>query len=282
MKKNIIKLTKIFFLLLLIVSFILVPFTLFYNKSYNSNVKTSIPKNLKVAFIGDQGLSNYSKAVLKMIKEEKTDVVLHQGDFDYEDNPEKWHKQINKILGPRFPYFGSIGNHDADKWPDYQKKLKSRLNRIKGIDCKGDLGVKSVCSYKGLFFLLLGPGIEGKNYETYIKEQLSANNFTWRICSWHKNQRLMQVGGKLDEVGWQAYEECRKNGAIIATAHEHSYSRTYLMNNFENQTIASKSGVLHIRKNKTFAFVSALGGKSIRRQNDTLAENPWWASVYLM
>lgn len=215
-----------------------------------------------------------------MIKNEKTDIVLHQGDFDYEDNPDGWDQQINDILGPDFPYFASIGNHDVGKWEYYQKKLKGRLKRVKGAVCTGNLGVKSACTHKGLFFILSGVGTKGFGHSFFIREKLSANNFIWRICSWHKNQRLLQVGDKKDEVGWKAYEECRKGGAIIATAHEHSYSRTHLIGNFKNQSIASASKTLRIERGKTFAFVSALGGYSIRSQNDTLAANSWWASVY--
>ena len=90
----------------------------------------------------------------------------------------------------------------------------------------------------------------------------------------------MQVGGKTDEVGWPAYEECRLAGAIIATGHEHSYSRTHLMSHFETQTIASFSSNLVLSQGETFAFVSGLGGASIRPQVDGLGANPWWASVY--
>ncbi len=252
----------------------------FYSYLNSKGEKIYTPPNLKVAFIGDQGMSNYSRAVLQMIKNENVDVVLHQGDFDYQDNPDGWDRQINEILGPDFPYFASIGNHDTDEWTIYQQKLQSRLKRVKGAVCAGDLGVKSACTYKGLFFILSGVGTKGFGHHLFIRSSLFANNFIWRICSWHKNQRLMQVGDKKDEVGWKAYEECRKGGAIIATAHEHSYSRTNLMDNFKTQSIASTSSNLRIERGKTFAFVSALGGDSIRYQNDTLAANAWWASVY--
>lgn len=240
-----------------------------------------------------------------MIKDENVDMVMHQGDFDYEDNPEKWNQQINEILGPNFPYFASIGNHDFAAWPQYQKKLLDRLDKIEGAECFDDLGVSSACTYKGLFFILSGVGTKRygypKNlsevipwrlrywfnvlpsqflYSLYIKRQLAKDNSSWRICSWHKNQRLMQVGGKLDGTGWNVYEECRKGGAIIATGHEHSYSRTYLMENFEEQIVASTSNTLEIEKGKTFAFVSGLGGKSIRNQVDEIASKPWWAAVY--
>jgi hypothetical protein len=90
----------------------------------------------------------------------------------------------------------------------------------------------------------------------------------------------MQVGKKKDTVGWGPYEECRKGGAIIATAHSHTYSRTHLMDNFATQSIASTAATLRLEKGKTFVFVSGLGGKSIRDQHEELAQNPWWASIY--
>jgi len=242
-------------------------------------VKTDTPPNFKVAFIGDQALTENSKAVLRLIKEEKADMVLHLGDFDYASNPDKWDKQINNVLGPNFPYLGLIGNHEVRAWSRYQEKLQNRLDKIDGASCRGDLGVKSACIYKGLFFILSGVGTMGSGHTAYIRDQLASNNSTWRICSWHKNQRLMQVDNRPDEVGWGAYEECRKGGAIIATAHSHSYSRTQLMDNFETQSVASTSNTLRIEKGKTFAFVSGLGGRNFDVQNDELAANNWWAAV---
>ncbi len=44
-------------------------------------------KPLTVAFIGDQGSTSNSRAVLRMIKQHGADMVLHQGDFDYRRNP---------------------------------------------------------------------------------------------------------------------------------------------------------------------------------------------------
>src|SRR2546426_11305871 len=63
-------------------------------------------------------------------------------------------------------------------------------------------------------------------YAPYIRAQLSDDDHVWKICSWHKDQNAMQVGGKGDEMGWKVYETCKDLGAIIATAHEHSYHRT--------------------------------------------------------
>ena len=45
----------------------------------------SVPPNFKVAFIGDQDRGPNAVAVLELIKNEETNMVLHQGDFDYHD-----------------------------------------------------------------------------------------------------------------------------------------------------------------------------------------------------
>ena len=69
--------------------------------------------DLKLAFLGDQGLKAESRAVLKLIKAEGAHAVVHQGDFDYKRNPPAWDRMIDEILGEEFPYFASVGNHDA-------------------------------------------------------------------------------------------------------------------------------------------------------------------------
>ena len=237
------------------------------------------PLNFKIAFIGDQGLGENAEAVLKLIKSEGAQAVLHHGDFDYENNPPAWEAQINKILGPDFPYFASVGNHDTEKWygkNGYQEYLKNRLNRLE-IKWDGDLGVKSSVRYKGIFIILVAPGELRYHHEIYIRDQLARDKSIWRICSWHKNMQLMQVGGKKDDTGWGVYEEARKGGAIIATAHDHSYGRTYLMSNFMNQTISSHSDRMVITRGRSFAFFSGLGGESIHKQK---LNGPWWARVY--
>lgn len=245
----------------------------------HDNYQSTTPV-VKIAFIGDQGSGSGVIPVLELIRDEGADLVLHQGDFDYRNDPDLWDQHINDILGPKFPYFASVGNHDLVAWQGYQLKLESRLNKIKGANCTGDLGVNSACTYKGIFFVLSGVGTLGSNHIEYLRSNLKSSNANWKICSWHKNQRLMQVGGKSDEVGWEAYETCRLAGAIVATGHEHSYSRTHLMSSFEFQTIASNSNHLILSKGETFAFVSGLGGQGIRPEVDGLGSNPWWASVY--
>jgi hypothetical protein len=241
------------------------------------------PPNFKVAFIGDQGLGPNAVAVLNLIKVEGAQAVMHSGDLDYADNPAAWEAQINGVLGADFPYFVSIGNHDELKWAaagGYQQLVEGRFTRL-GIGWVGRLGVRSSFHYKGVFFVLTAPGITGGfddgAGDLYVRDQLAADNSVWSVCSWHKNQRLMQVGGKLDETGWGVYEEARKGGAIIATAHEHSYSRTHLLGGMSSQTVASTSNTLSLTKGKSFAFVSGLGGHSVRAQS---VGGSWWASAY--
>ena len=237
------------------------------------------PKNFKIAFIGDQGYSDSSRAVLKLIKSEGANAVVHAGDFDYKHDPKKWDADINAILGKKFPYFASIGNHDVKKWhgaDGYQEVIEERFKRLK-ISWDGDLGVKSAFHYKNIYFIMVGPGIMGEDHAEYIDDLLDEDTSIWRICCWHKNQTRMQVGGKKDETGWEVYEEAREGGAIIATGHEHSYSRTHLLSNMESRTIASTSDTLEIRRGRTFGVVSGLGGKSIRAQKQ---KGNWWASIY--
>ncbi len=268
-------------------------------------VKTSTPENFKVAFIADQGLNQNSVKVLKLIKEENASMVLHSGDLDYMGNPNAWDQMISNTLGEEFPYFITIGNHEIDKWSKYQKKAQERLDKVDGAYCVGDLGLQSACTYKGIFFISSGIGTKGYLYNPsnfpeivpwriryplitfpsqiihtkYIKEQLKYNT-TWKICSIHKNQRLMQPGNKQDEIGWQAYEECKKEGAMIVAGHEHSYARTYLMESLKNQKIASTSNTIQLEPGKTFIIISGLAGQSIRPENKELASSPWWAAIY--
>jgi len=237
------------------------------------------PVNFKIAFIGDQGLGSNSVAVLRLIKAEGAHAVMHLGDFDYKDDPTAWERQHNDVLGPDFPLFACMGNHDRKAWKGekgYQWYLHERLKRV-GVKWNGDFGTKCSFSYKGIFFVLAAPNLSGWGHAKYIRQQLAADKSLWRICCWHENQREMQVGAKEDETGWGVYEEARKGGAIIATAHCHSYCRTHLLSNCEKQTVASRSDKLTLTKGMTFAFVSGLGGARPKRQEQT---GDWFAKIY--
>ena len=244
-----------------------------------------------VAFIGDQGGGAGGIAVLQLIASEGADAVVHSGDFDYGDNPTNWNARIDSVLGPDFPYFAAIGNHDRSRYyttNGYQKFIQDRMIRL-GIPWTGDLGVQSEFTWQGIHFVMTAPGIIAAGnglYDLYIRDTFAASETPWRISSWHKNQHLMQAGGKSDETGWGVYEESRRAGALIATAHEHSYSRTHLLSSMQGQVVASTSDALVLRQDdaltpedegRSFVFVSGLGGQSIRDQE---VFGDWFASVY--
>ena len=245
--------------------------------------------NFRVAFIGDQGLGPNSVAVLNLIKDENAQMVLHQGDFDYNDDPDAWDKQISNVLGDDFPYFGTIGGHDLLKWNEYQQKLHDRLKKNPDAQCIGDLGVKSSCTYKGLHFIQVGPGIKGSEHGSFIENQLNNNDHIWSVCSWAMNMNAMQTGDQSNKTGWEVYENCKNAGAIIATGHEHVYSRTKTLIDIENQVVDpewSERNKLRIKEDSTFVFVSGIGGKTIRAQERCLPLsypygcNGEWANIY--
>ena len=110
--------------------------------------------NLKVAFLGDQNDGSDAIEVMQLVKNEGADMVIHAGDADYSSDPGNWDDNITSVLGADFPYFWAIGNHDTSARSGYQQKQAERIARVDGATCTGDLGVKSACTYQGLFFIL--------------------------------------------------------------------------------------------------------------------------------
>ena len=105
-------------------------------------LSTKTPDNYMIAFIGDQGPGENGQAVLRLIKNEGAAAVIHAGDFDYDHDPAAWDARINAVLGPDFPYFACVGNHDKKKFygaGGYQEFMEARMSRL-GIIWEGDLG----------------------------------------------------------------------------------------------------------------------------------------------
>jgi hypothetical protein len=232
-----------------------------------------------MAFIGDQGLGPGAENVLRLVKSEGADLLVHLGDFDYTDDPAAWEAQYDRILGGDFPIISVVGNHDLLAWRGtggYSWYVSERMRRM-GVEVYGFPGERCSFRYRGIFFVLTAPGLIGEGHAEFIRRELERDSSVWRISAWHVNQRLMQVGSKGDEAGWEVYEESRKGGAIIATAHEHSYSRTHLLSGMSARTIVSKSDTLRLRNGRTFAFVSGLGGEEVRPQ---VLSGEWWANIY--
>ncbi len=254
--------------------------------------------NLLVAFIGDQGNGSSADAVLNLIKNEGASAVVHNGDFDYASNPSAYENRVTGILGANYPYFAVIGNHDAPAWDGasgYGAKIAARIARVPEMQCTGTPGVQANCYFRGLHLVQSCVGTSeytGKSCTkdsatqvAFLRDSLATDNHVWAVCSWHKNQNDMQVGTKGDEAGWNAYKECQAGGAIISTGHEHSYSRTLTLTNLGNA--ANGHGAVgaydttELGPNKTFVFVSGLGGNSVRAYDSGYHNNDtWWSSYY--
>jgi len=251
------------------------------------NVRTA--SNLKVAFIGDSGYRANFEAVLRLIKSEGAHLVLHQGDFDYAHDADGFFAKIDAVLGPDFPYLASVGNHDIGSWNAgcrdsdgcYAQFLKDRMARIGVEPDDPDLNDQMFSvAYRGLKMVFVGERKSAGDtiYAPYIQRQLADDPHIWKICSWHKNQKAMQVGSKANDMGWGVYETCKNNGAIIANGHEHSYERTRTLTSMRYQIVDAAQhplvgGVpgdpdrLVVEPGRSFVVVSGLGGQGMRNQD---------------
>ena len=64
---------------------------------------------------------------------------------------------------------------------------------------------------------------------TQLEEQLTTlhnEGTVWRTVFIHKNQELLQTGGKKDDVAIDAFRNSLDFGAVVMNAHEHQYVRT--------------------------------------------------------
>lgn len=242
------------------------------------------PQDYKIAFVGDTGSGDNFQDVLDLISSEGADLVLHQGDMDYIEDEAGSILFQARVLStlPDTPYLGSDGNHDNWEW--YIDFFNDQLESI-GKGHKDVTTSNYTVIHHGIRFVF---SEEGGNDE-FIDASLRNDDQLWKICSWHKNQTAMQVGNKNNGQGWGDYEVCQQYGAIIATAHEHSYSRTRTLSDVVNQIVDVDCGAADevcVEPGMTFVFVNGLGGKSIRTQQRCFPStfpygcNGEWASIY--
>lgn len=241
--------------------------------------------SIKVAFIGDQGVRSTSESVLSLIASEGTDLLLIQGDLGYDDNTANtWDSHLTNILGRDFPVLTVVGNHENFEWPLYQRLIQQRIDRIDGLSCSGNTGVKSKCKFGNIEVVQVAPaiyevpGIDAEDdYAAYIRSSFAGSDNGWRICSWHKPHTMMQTGDKTGPSNWDIYDECLNAGAMIALAHDHAYARTYLLRDFRSQSVVHRQDEMALQSGQSFSFVSGLGGREVRRQS---RGGDYFASIY--
>jgi hypothetical protein len=242
---------------------------------------------LRVAFVGDQGIGVEAMQVMEFIAQE-ADLVVWLGDYDYLNSPPFWKTQMDVALGEDFPWLAAIGNHDSGTtvWPAYAAIIDEHIaTDMPDAVCDGETGINQSCTYRGLRVLLSGVGTKGEDQEQYLQDQLVADDHIWRVCAWHKNQRDMQVGLKSDEVGWDAYRVCQDGAAIITTGHEHSYSRTYTLtdvgNRLDGHGAYGAPDTMLVSEGSTFVTVSGTAGQPFRVYEASYHDaDTWWASWY--
>jgi hypothetical protein len=250
--------------------------------------RTPTQPGLKVAVFGDQSMRATARAVLQLIKREGADLVIHLGDLSYdEDTPAAWEAQVDAVLGPDFPYFAVIGNHDVSSWfirNGFAQRLAARLSRMRDAHCQGEYAINASCTFRGLHFVLSGVGTYGRDHEPFLESALASSPALHNLCAWHKNQRDMQVGGKVDEVGWKAYQICAAHGTPVVTGHEHSYARTFALSAIGDRKQGHGAGgsasELLLGAGRTFVVVSGLGGQYARAWTPEHKADSWWASIY--
>lgn len=247
---------------------------------------TPTTPRLKIAFFGDQGLGTRPRQLLEKIAGERPDLVLHLGDFDYADDPDRWSQTMSALGG--IPWLAMVGNHDVEAWAGYRQVMDRHFETFRDrIDCSGDPGVKQTCVFRGLRIVISGVGLLGEGHEEYIGDQLAASRELWRLCTWHVNQNDMQLGGKGDQAGWGVFQRCQERGALILNGHEHSYARTRTLTNVGNTAAAhgvtGEFDLLTLGAGKTAVIVNGMGGISLRgyRAADH-DDDTWWAAGYTM
>jgi hypothetical protein len=243
----------------------------------------STDPNLKIGFVGDTATGTNFRSVLTLVKNEGAAALVVEGDMSYSEDPVAWWSDVDAVLGTAFPVFISRGNHDDSSWSGYLPRANDHLGGAERVIGAHDANYKT--TFRGLVIATIAKGDTAQN----LTPLLQNDPHIWKICNWHQNQAAMQVGGKGDEMGWEVYETCRQQGAIIQTGHEHSYSRTKTLTNMTQQVVdssCSSAGSLCVGGGRTFVNVVGLGGNSVRDQLRCLPSAPpygcngEWASMY--
>lgn len=250
----------------------------------------------RVAFLADAGLNKASRLVLEMLRNESVEMVLHSGDLDYTGKSAEFYRLVDRVLGRSFPYFVTMGNYESKRlpgggrdmaWHAYQKLQRERLGRIDGLTCATVTSRNLACEWRGVSFVTSAIGVNGSRLGQDLQELQAASAglwgdrpASWRICSWHLPLANFQVGFR-EGVPWmsanaflEAYEHCRRFGAMIVNGHEHYYVRSHAIHEFSLANVqfattttgnASEAHVdeIALGPGSTLAVVSGLGGHSV-------------------
>jgi hypothetical protein len=81
----------------------------------------TIAAPIKIAFVGDQGAVSNARAVLTLVANEGTDLLMIQGDLGYRQNAASvWNDNLTNALGSDFSVLAVVGNHENFEWSLYK------------------------------------------------------------------------------------------------------------------------------------------------------------------
>lgn len=247
----------------------------------------STPSNansVKVAFVSDTGVLAGQRAVLEVIRNENVEMTVHPGDLHAEGYPfSSFNNNVNTYLGSTHPYTYAWGDHDNDFWGSMVTNMQSRLSGSgKNIQVVGNPSSKNFAvKYKNIKFIIA----DGQS-TTNLQSELQKNDAEWKVCVWHYNVTLMQVGTKPDEANWGLYDLCEQYGAMIINGNEHSYHRTKTLSSLRQTTVDSNwpdPNRVYMGNGSTFVTVVGAGGYGLRPQRrclgTTTGECAIWAKI---
>jgi len=219
--------------------------------------------DVKIAFIGDQNKGTSPEAILSLVASENTDLVLLQGDPGYTNNNARdWEADIDYALGSNFPILAVRGMHENSEWPEYQRLIQERIDRVSELACSGDTGVKAKCSFGNVDVVQVAPSITGDagqfaedKYAEFIQTSFTGADNRWRICSWQKPRAVEQEGPDTEPYSWSVYNACLDAGAMIAMAHTDSYQRTHLLNSYPSRQVVNQNNDTSLMPGQSFAFL---------------------------
>ena len=241
--------------------------------------------DVKIAFIGDQNKGSSPEAILSLVASENTDLVLLQGDPGYtNNNAADWENDINYALGSDFPILAVRGMHENSEWPEYQRLIQERIDRVSGLACSGDTGVKAKCSFGNVDVVQVAPSISGEaveiaedKYAEFIRSSFAGTDNRWRICSWQKPRAIEQGSTETEPSSWSVYDACLDAGAMIAMAHTDTYQRTHLLNSYPSRQVVDHNNDMPLLPGQSFAFLSRSDARFIQGGS---TDTDYFASIY--
>ena len=240
-----------------------------------------------VAFVGDTIVGPATGLLYAQLVAQGVELLVHLGDMDYLPDPAAWDHQLTRFFGPSFPVLAMAGNHDMAKWHLYQRLIERRMLRSNLASvCSGETGVQQHCRVQGIHLVSGTPVDTGLDFHAYLNQTFDRINSTqpWTVCTWHNNHKLYQLTNRHDEpVPLDVYDRCRLQGAISIAGHDHIYSRTKVMSDFNSTTVSdnpdnNKTHVA-IQPGESIHIISGLGGHDVDEPVVAESLNPWWETT---